>query len=266
MLIIENILRWSSVFFSGVTAGLYLSYFPQQRSFNKKTLSFFLGITLSVFTGFLIVRGVHYERCPFGTVFEALSYTAWNILLMYMVLELLIKEKNFGCFIIPLISVMQIIAAIWLDRQPIDLEFFESPFFPMHVSFILMAYAFFLFSFISSILYFVQSYSLKAKNVNLLFSHLPDLESLDKIILYSAYLGVGLLAIGTAFGQIWTIQVQKQSTVNVKMLLTLLLGGVYVLQLILRKMFNWRGKRFVAFSAIGFIILVLTFAVGGHGN
>ena len=177
-----------------------------------------------------------------------------------------------GVFIVPLMAALQIIPAVSnsvAERPPV----LESPWFAIHVSSLLFAYASLALACVIGITYILLFKELKAKHLGFFYARLPSLQVLDVMNNRAVTVGWLFLTVGLVVGIIWLVQiraitadsrVQAMSLFDPKIFIVLLCWVVYSFELYARRAIGWGGKRAAWLSTIGFTIVLLNFVAIGY--
>jgi len=208
---------------------------------------------------------------PFAGTTDAISAFVWLLALAYLYTEVTTEERAMGVFIVPLLIALQIIPAISNQvaaRPPV----LDSPWFAVHVSALLFAYASFALACVIGITYVLLFKELKAKHLGFFCSRLPSLQVLDVMNGRAVMIGWIFLTVGLIVGAIWLSDVQPASDPRVqamslldpKIFVVLLCWCVYTFEVYARRAIGWSGRRAAWLSAIGFTILLLNFVPIGY--
>ncbi len=209
---------------------------------------------------------------PFVGTTGAISAFVWLLALAYLYTEMTTEERAMGVFIVPLMVALQIIPAISNSvamRPPV----LESPWFAIHVSSLLFAYASLALACVIGVTYMLLFNELKAKHLGFFYARLPSLQVLDVMNHRAVTVGWLFLTVGLVVGAIWLIQVQPStadsrvqamSLFDPKIFIVLLCWGVYSFELYARRTIGWGGKRAAWLSTIGFTIVLLNFVAIGY--
>jgi len=209
---------------------------------------------------------------PFVSTTGAISTFVWLLALAYLYTEMTTNERSMGVFIAPLMVALQLIPAIsnQVAERPTVLD---SPWFAIHVSSLLLAYASFALACVVGITYVLLFKELKGKKLGVFYSRLPSLQALDVMNGRAVTFGWLFLTLGLAVGAIWLIQVQPitadprvqaMSLFDAKIFIGFLCWAVYSFELYARRKLAWGGKRAAWLSAIGFTIVLLNFVPVGY--
>jgi ABC-type transport system involved in cytochrome c biogenesis permease subunit len=209
---------------------------------------------------------------PFVGTTGAISAFVWLLALAYLYTEVTTEERAMGVFIAPLLVVLQTIPAFSnrvAERPPV----LDSPWFAVHVSSLLFAYASFALACVVGITYVLLFKELKGKHLGFFYARLPSLQVLDVMNSRAVTVGWIFLTLGLVVGAVWLAQVtpqtsdprvQAMSLLDPKIFVVLLSWLVYSFELFARRAIGWSGRRAAWLSAIGFSIVLLNFVPIGY--
>jgi len=208
------------------------------------------------------------QHVPFANPSRAISTFVWLLALSYLYLEITTDERAMGAFIMPMLFGLQSIPAIWPGVERMD-PVLDSPWFWVHVSSLLVAYASLGLAGVLGLTYVVQFKEIKKKHLGYLYTRLPSLQTLDVMNSRAVTIGWIFLTIGVAVGAFWTGQaralapddpnLQAMSLNDPKILMAVLTWGVYSFGMFARRTMGWSGRRAAWLSAFGFAIVLLNF-------
>ena len=203
---------------------------------------------------------------PFASPTSAISMFVWLLALSYLYVELTTAERAMGVFILPLLVVLQTIPAFSAGATEPRSVILESPWFGVHVSSLLFAYASFALAAVLGITYVLQFKEIKAKALGFFYERLPSLNVLDEMNLRAVKIGWLFLTVGLITGAIWASQLPpsgdlsaSMSMADPKIFVAVLCWAVYSFELYAQRAIGWRGRRAALLSAIGFGIVLLNF-------
>jgi ABC-type transport system involved in cytochrome c biogenesis permease subunit len=204
---------------------------------------------------------------PSTTATSAISTCVWLLALSYLYLELTTGERAMGVFILPLIIALQAIPALGSGSPEPRSAILESPWFGVHVSSLLFAYASFAIAGVLGITYVLQFKEIKAKDLGFFYERLPSLNVLDEMNVRAVKIGWFFLTIGLITGGIWASQLQpsgdgttgSMSFSDPKIFVAVLCWAVYSFELYAQGVIGWRGRRAALLSAVGLGIVLLNF-------
>ncbi len=237
-----------------------------QRTFNTNRLATVLLVLTAFAHTFLIgMETMRVGHVPFASATSATSTFVWLLALSYLYVELTTGERSMGVFILPLMIGLQAIPAFGAVNEPRS-AILESPWFGVHVSSLLFAYASFALAGVLGITYVLQFKEIKAKDLGYFYERLPPLNVLDEMNLRAVKIGWLFLTVGLITGGIWASQLPpstdtsaSMSLADPKIFIAVLCWAVYSFELYAQRAIGWRGRRAAWFSAVGFGIVLLNF-------
>ena len=208
---------------------------------------------------------------PYANPSRAVSTFVWLLTLAYLYLELTIDERAMGVFILPIIVGLQVIPVVSPGveyRNPV----LDSPWFWVHISSLLFAYASFGLAGVLGLTYVLQFKEIKKKHLGYFYTRLPSLQILDRMNSRATATGLAFLTIGLIVGVVWTVEarrlspdnsnLQAMSLTDWKVCFAALTWVVYSFAVVARRSMGWSGRRAAWLSAVGFVIVLLNFAAG----
>ena len=134
-----------------------------------------------------------------------MSTFVWLLALSYLYLEITTDERAMGVFILPILVGLQTIPALNPGRRQRD-PVLDSPWFWVHVSSLLFAYASFALAGVLGLTYMLQFKEIKKKHLGYFYTRLPSLQMLDAMNSRAVAVGWLFLTIGVVVGVVWTAQ------------------------------------------------------------
>ena len=205
---------------------------------------------------------------PYANPSRAISTFVWLLALSYLYLEITTDERAMGVFIVPILVGLQAIPAVSPGVEHMD-PVLDSPWFWVHVSSLLFAYASFALAGALGLTYVVQFNAIKKKHLGYFYARLPSLQTLDVMNWRAVAVGWIFLTLGVAVGALWTAQarliapndpnLQAMSLDDPKVLMALITWGVYSFAVFARHTLGWTGPRSAWLSALGFATVLLNF-------
>jgi ABC-type transport system involved in cytochrome c biogenesis permease subunit len=208
------------------------------------------------------------RHVPFANPSRAVSTFVWLLALSYLYLEITTDERAMGVFILPVLIGLQTIPALspGVERQD---PILDSPWFWVHVSSLLFAYASLALAAVLGLTYIVQFKEIKKKHLGFFYTRLPSLQTLDVMNGRGITIGWLFLTIGLISGAVWASQaravapddpnLQAMSLVDPKILFAMFAWVVYSFAVLARRTLGWSGRRTARLSVFGFVIVLLNF-------
>jgi ABC-type transport system involved in cytochrome c biogenesis permease subunit len=207
-------------------------------------------------------------QTPFASTGRAITSFVWLLALSYLYLELTTDERSMGVFIMPIVVALQGLALAYPGASARD-PVLDSPWFWVHVSSLLFAYASFALAGVLGLTYVLQFKEIKKKHLGYLYTRLPSLQMLDVMNSRAVAVGWLFLTVGVIVGVVWTAQartiapddsnLQAMGLNDPKIFIAVLTWAVYSFAMIARRTLGWTGRRAAWVSAIGFGIVLLNF-------
>lgn len=208
------------------------------------------------------------RHVPFSNPSMAVSTFVWLLTLAYLYVELTTDERGMGVFILPFIVSLQCIPVLFPGVESAD-PVLDSPWFWVHVSSLLFAYASFALAGMLGLTYVLQFTEIKKKHLGYLYRRLPSLQILDLMNSRAVTVGWLFLTAGVVVGVFWAGQaralspedpnLQQMGLADPKIFVALLSWVVYSFAMLARRTLGWTGRRAALLSALGFVIVLLNF-------
>jgi ABC-type transport system involved in cytochrome c biogenesis permease subunit len=252
-----------------VAAGVaYAIHFARRDPAIGRTATTLLLFGALVHTFVIGMQTMEVRHVPFANPSRAVSTFVWLFTLSYLYLELTTDERAMGVFILPLIVGLQTIPALYPGTEYQD-PVLDSPWFWVHVSSLLFAYASFGLAGILGVTYMLQFKEIKKKHLGYFYTRLPSLQILDVMNSRAVAVGWIFLTVGVVVGVVWTAQargvapndpnLQAMSLDDPKIFVALLTWTVYSFAVFARRTLGWTGRRAAWLSTLGFAFAMLNF-------
>jgi ABC-type transport system involved in cytochrome c biogenesis permease subunit len=250
-----------------VAAGMaYAVQFARRTLATNRTATVLLVLAAFAHTFVIGMETMRVGHVPFSSATSFILTFVWLLALSYLYIELTTGERAMGVFILPLLVALQTIPAFSGLNEPRS-AILESPWFGVHVSSLLFAYASFALAAVLGITYVLQFKEIKAKDLGFFYERLPSLNVLDEMNLRAVKIGWVFLTVGLITGGIWASQLQpsgnatgaSMSLADPKIFVAVLCWAVYSFELYAQRAIGWRGRRAAWLSTVGFGIVLLNF-------
>lgn len=244
----------------------YAIQFARRTFAANRTATVLLVLAAFAHTFVIGMETMRVSHVPFATTTSFISTFVWLLALSYLYLELTTGERAMGVFILSLLVALQAIPAAGPTVEPRS-AILESPWFGVHVSTLLFAYASFAVAGVLGITYVLQFKEIKAKHLGYFYARLPPLNVVDEMNMRAVTIGWLFLTVGLISGGIWASQLQPSTDPRVtamsfgdpKIFVAVLCWAVYSFELYAQRAIGWRGRRTAWLSAVGFGIVLLNF-------
>ena len=247
---------------------VYAIHFARRDSTTGRAATTLLLLGALVHTFVIGMQTMEVRHVPFANPSRAVSTFVWLLTLSYLYLELTTDERSMGVFILPVVIGLQAIPAIYPGTEYAD-PVLDSPWFWVHVSSLLFAYASFGLAGVLGLIYMLQFKEIKKKHLGYFYTRLPSLQILDVMNSRAVAVGWLFLTFGVIVGVVWTAEaraiapndpnLRAMSLDDPKIFIALLTWGVYSFAMFARRTLAWSGRRAARLSAIGFGFVMLNF-------
>ncbi len=195
------------------------------------------------------------------SVFDSESLLAFLILVVFMIVYARYQTTSPGIFVFPLVFLMTFAAALGPQPQEFTSPIMRSGWLFVHIAMIFTGYAALFLSFAASLLYLAQEKTLKSKQPSSLMGRLPSLQVIDDIGYKSLMLGFPFMTLGLIAGSVVAhAKFGPTWFVDPKVILSLLMWGVYMVLLYTRWNSGWRGRRAAYLATVAFIVAISAWA------
>jgi ABC-type transport system involved in cytochrome c biogenesis permease subunit len=246
----------------------YAIHFARRDSTVGRAATTLLLFGALVHTFVIGMQTMEVRHLPFANFSRAVSSFVWLLTLSYLYLELTTDERSMGVFILPVIIGLQLIPVLHPGIERAD-PVLDSPWFWVHVSSLLFAYASFALAGVLGVTYMLQFKEIKKKHLGYFYTRLPSLQILDIMNSRAVTIGWAFLTFGVIVGAIWTAQartiapddpnLRAMSIDDPKIFVALLTWGVYSFAVFARRTLGWTGRRAAWLSSVGFAFAMVNF-------
>jgi ABC-type transport system involved in cytochrome c biogenesis permease subunit len=246
----------------------YAIHFARRDSAIGRAATTLLLFGALVHTFVIGMQTMEVRHLPFANFSRAVSSFVWLLTLSYLYLELTTDERSMGVFILPIIVGLQLIPVLHPGVERAD-PVLDSPWFWVHVSSLLFAYASFALAGVLGVTYMLQFKEIKKKHLGYFYTRLPSLQILDIMNSRAVTVGWLFLTFGVIVGAVWTAQartiapndpnLRAMSLDDPKIFVALLTWGVYSFAVFARRTLGWTGRRAAWLSSVGFAAAMVNF-------
>lgn len=245
------------ILYLGVIYVYYAIFSGKKKSWTNKT-TLFLAILLVFHAIEIAFRHIALKAIPLSTTHDALSFLAFSMLFVYMILELSVKNRGSGLFILFFAGILELVSTFNLTWEPETNELLTNPTFAIHASLSIMGYTAMSLSALYAIMYMIQNYNIKKRQLGKLFTQLPALSYLEKMSIRSAFIGIILLGIGILLGHMEAkVLIGEFWPKDIKVIATDIIWALYVIGYLAARLMKWHGKKMAYLSMAGYFILIV---------
>jgi cytochrome c-type biogenesis protein CcsB len=239
---------------------LYLVAMVGRRPLPGRIGRWVLVVGVLLHAGSFAVRHAAAGGAPVTSLHESLSFFAWCLVLLFLLLDLRFRLSVMGAFASPLALLLMIGSALSPDViVPLD-PMLRTWLFPVHITFAFLGNAAFALSFGAGVMYLIQDRMLKSKRFTGIYRMLPSLDTLDKVNYTCLSFGFPLMTLGIISGAFWANTVWGTYwSWDPKETWALITWFLYAGLLHGRMTIGWRGRKAAIFAIIGFLLLLFSF-------
>jgi ABC-type transport system involved in cytochrome c biogenesis permease subunit len=237
---------------------LFLLYLWHRSEVISKISLVFTGLGFFSHTAALIMAVMSTGYVPILTFKDAMSFFAWGLVLVFLVVVLKRGLEVLGAFILPL-AFLSLISATLAPQEPDAI----APVFQtvwVHVTLSILGTIGFAVAFVAGLMYVMQERLLKSKQFNVLYFKLPPLDFLDSLNQRSILFGFPLLTLGILAGAVSAqLTLGTYLSWNSEQIWALISWVCYFVVLMGRVTAGWRANNDAYLTIVGFSGVILTF-------
>src|SRR5712692_8162023 len=193
-------LGWMALFLYLVAEILAVTALRRPRRGLAQAGMLALGVGLALQFADLQIRARALGSVPYRTLEGSLSLFGWMLGIAFLALQIRHRERAIGPFLIPIVIVASLVGILIPARPSPPTAETRGVLFALHVTFAILAYAAFTFSFVLSILYLIHNRQLRRRQTGVLFARLPALEVIGRMNRTSVSIGLAVLPFALVLG------------------------------------------------------------------
>lgn len=249
-----------SFFCYAISTILYPAYLfiKPAKIFTHSRLILRMGLLFHTFALILRVNSIH--TLPVSNTYEAFSFAAWVLVLIFSIIEQKWSLASLGTIVAPFAFFSLAYASVLPQKQHALVPFIKNHWVEIHITLSLLSYATFILAFGASLSYFLQEKLLKQKKSGILSTQLPALTFIDELCSKLVVFGFSFFTLGlitgillqeSQWGILWVWEPKQTAS-----FLTWMIYGIY---LYTRKVAGWKGRKSHYFLIAGFVAVLVTF-------
>jgi HemX protein len=240
------------------------SVFLWRKGFRKddRVNYYLLFLAFALHTTAMFKRGYAINACPVNNLYEATVFIAWTICTVYLGLGVFQPLRFLGAFASPLLFFMGVFALMpALDAPYHSRPYFENSLTGLHAALILLAIGAFGLSAVAALMFLIEERDLKFHKLRAIFSLLPPIQRLERVMNGLLLGGLLLFTAGLALSpfllkQKYGVWFKSDPLLDYSIFIWLF----YLVLVASRWKFGQGGRRFFAWStALSFAFILLTF-------
>ncbi len=261
-----------SITLPALTAGFYLfsslGYLLQvifsERKMGRIAL-YLLTVALLAHTA-LLAAHIYVNPYPFiigrGDFY---FFASWMVAVLFLLLRFRYNFSGSGAFFIPLALLLFVFAIVFRGEYRLAAGASGNPWVLVHILFMSFAFAVFTVSFLVGVIYLIQERQLKHRRAGRFLTWFPPLETMDLIQYKALTIGFSLISIGILAGAALSKSTEGRFfTGDPRQIASLATWALYAVFLNIRMKPEWRGRRGMVLSVLGFAGVILTFLALEH--
>jgi len=223
------------------------------------------GAGLSAHTVWLVRAALRFGHLPIISTQEVFALLAWAIAVYYLILRRTHRRAEIlGLLVLPIIALFVLVAIVSTGFRllPEELEdILRMPALPLHIGFMMLAYAGFLLAFLAAVMYLLQERQLKRKRLGFIYRSFPSLSTCETLGHRSLLFGFLMLTLGIGTG---VLLLHRSDPIFWRgdpiIVLALVTWLFYLIVVHYRWAAGWRGRRAALLLIVGFLATAATFA------
>jgi len=244
------------LYFAGTL--LFLVFLLHRSNFISQISLFTAGLGFLAHTVNIVGAIVSTGQVPIMTFRDAMSFFAWGLVLVFLVVGFKRGLEVLGAFILPLAFLSLVSATLAPAESDTMAPVFQTVW--VHVTLSILGTIGFAIAFVAGLMYVMQERLLKSKQFNVLYFKLPPLDFLDTLNQRSILFGFPLLTLGILTGAVSAqLTIGSYLSWNSEQVWALITWVFYFVVLMGRVTAGWRAKRAAYLTIVGFAGVILTF-------
>ncbi len=246
---------------------IYYNIFTgKNRKYESKTQTLLL-VLLIIHGVEIILRQLYLKAMPLSSAFDASSFLAFSILLVYYIIERSFENRASGFFIILFAFFPALISAfnhVWeKESNPL----LANPTFAIHASLNVIGYTALAISAIYALMYIIQYKNIKQRRFNRIYDQLPPVTYLENMSKRAVLIGIILMGVGIMLGHFQTKQAfGRYFYWDPKVIMTDFIWLMYLGVYVTSHFKKWSARSMAYLSIFGFSILlvsiIIVFSIG----
>ncbi len=228
----------------------------EERTRPSRTIGLLLGFGALAAHGALLYLNLYTQQGLNFAFFNAVSFAAWVICLLYLLAALARPVESLGMVLLPLAALTLLLEhffpGVRLLPPHADWQLRG------HVILSILAYSVLTMAAVQAILLAIQDRHLRSHHPGGFIRSLPPLQTMEGLLFEMITIGFILLTLALASGFLFLEDMFAQHLVH-KTLLSILAWVVFAVLLWGRYRFGWRGRTAIRWTLSGFVILALAY-------
>ena len=215
----------------------------------------------ALLTLFIVLWWSRQGHFPMTHWTDSTAFFAWAITLIYLIVVRMTQLRVIGSFVIPGAFITILISYSFSGNTSALPENLKTYWLVPHITLIFLAYATFFTAFGFGVLYLMAEKKIREKKHTIFHNLLPALGASDELGHRCTIFGVILLTIGIIVGALLTQYIKGVAWkwLDAQVFFTVVTWVIYVVQISIRQMWGWRGRKAAYSEIVGFIAVLCTY-------
>ncbi len=256
-------LRASLALYSlGLIHALITTVTRRSRMFQYALASISLGAVFHLVS--VVEAGLGEGRFPVTSFQESVSFLAFVIALLYLLIHWIYRFEALGVFIFPLIFMLTLAAAIGSDHNSAE-PLLHSGWLYVHAALFFVGHGMLFVTFAAGLMYLLAERELKSKKPRAFYYRLPPLEALDDLAHKTLALGFPALTLAIIIGAAFaSSKMGPDWPLDPKVAWSFVTWLIYLGLITSRWTVGWRGRKAAYFAIAGFCCVVVSWGTSSN--
>lgn len=224
-----------------------------ERSRQPALLAGLAGVLLH---GILVYQAIFLSQGMDLEFFYVVSLITWLVALLLLLAALSQPVENLGVAVLPLAALALVLQTVWPATPNLLVQ--VGPEMQGHILISILAYSLLALAAVQAMLLAIQDRHLRNRHPGGFIRALPPLETMERMLFHMIGLGFGLLSLSLLSGFLYLENMFAQHLVH-KTVLSVIAWLVFAVLLWGRWRFGWRGRKAIAWTLAGFILLMIAY-------
>lgn len=253
---------WFAMMLYLVATVLYAYHFVAKRPVFSWYATFATGAGFLAHTASIGLHWAATGETPITGPFNSLSLAAWTLVLIYFVVEHIVKLKLYGAVLVPLGFVAMATGQVLLGAESFELgeaqlSQLDSWRVAMHVALIMIANAGFAVGAAASGVYLIQGTQLKKHKTSALMKRLPSLTQTQMLARRAIMLAYPLYTAGMLLGIVRAIEFDLNWWFDPRVMMSGVVWAIYGSYLLLHYRRGASGKLLARLALVGLVAVII---------
>jgi ABC-type uncharacterized transport system permease subunit len=247
--------------YAGLVSVYGIAFFSNAVAVERVKRPYIL-VLLLLHLVYIGVRTAAFDHPPITSVFEIMTLLSAAMTLAYVYLEFRTNIRNTGFFILSLALAFQTVSSVFIKDLTVLPEYLHSLLLGFHVSAALLGYTGLSIAAVYGLLYLMLYHEIKSSRFGVIYSRLPNLETLETMSHRAEVFGFVALSVAIAIGLFWLPRAFREfSYLDPKLVGTIAIWVLYAIGLMSKRRLGWQGRKTMVLALVGFAFVFIAMAV-----